>query len=68
MDRAELWNFVKDCQMTADRKRLPSVMVDLIFQRASMGGIMATAAVAAPAAPLRIRISLRKPTADAGEG
>ena len=33
MDSGEFWRFVKDCQFCKDRKVLPSVRIDLIFQR-----------------------------------
>ena len=36
MDRGEYWKFVKDCHFQKDRKLLPSVRVDLIFQKACM--------------------------------
>jgi len=32
MDHGEFWKFVKDCKMQKDRKKMPSVRVDLIFQ------------------------------------
>ena len=32
MDHSEFWKFVKDCKLQKDRKALPSVRVDLIFQ------------------------------------
>ena len=34
MDNTEYWKFVKDCKLQKDRKALPSVRVDLIFQQA----------------------------------
>ena len=32
MDHGEFWRFVKDCKIQKDRKLMPSVRVDLIFQ------------------------------------
>ena len=32
LDHQECWKFVKDCRLQKDRKALPSVRVDLIFQ------------------------------------
>ena len=32
MDHSEFWKFVKDCKLQKDRKAMPSVRVDLIFQ------------------------------------
>ena len=32
LDHQECWKFVKDCRLQRDRKALPSVRVDLIFQ------------------------------------
>eukprot|EP00941_MAST-03F_sp_MAST-3F-sp1_P006278 g6278.t1 len=34
MDSSEYWKFVKECKLQADRKRMPSVRVDIIFQQA----------------------------------
>jgi len=36
MDHGEFWKFVKDCKMQKDRKKLPSVRVDLIFQACNL--------------------------------
>jgi hypothetical protein len=36
MDHCEYWKFVKDSKMQKDRKKMPSVRVDLIFQECNM--------------------------------
>ena len=36
MDRYEFWKLVKDCKLQRNRKNLPSVRVDLIFQKCQM--------------------------------
>ena len=36
MDRYEFWKLVKDCKLQRNRKALPSVRVDLIFQKCQM--------------------------------
>ena len=33
MDHSEFWRVVKDCKLQKDRKALPSVRIDLIFQQ-----------------------------------
>lgn len=36
MDHVEFWKFVRECKLQKDRRALPSVRVDLIFQAANM--------------------------------
>ena len=33
MDKSEFWRFVKDCKLQKDRKAMPSVRVEIIFQQ-----------------------------------
>ena len=36
MDHVEYWKFVRECKLQKDRRALPSVRVDLVFQAANM--------------------------------